>query len=174
MTKMKKLYLPVLTAAAITFSIFGMPKKAEASCNTYQVNVAKGYLALRTDTAFDSRNEIGELYNGDLVEVMDYTGATGYWYVYSPKYDTFGYVNNDYLNSISSSVSAYDTMWTVSVEKGYLALLDGVSHLIIAFNKLPKLVAGTVIRILHHQVGTLDGASHLGTAVHNVTERAAP
>ena len=50
MTKMKKLYLPVLTAAAITFSIFGMPKKAEASCNTYQVNVAKGYLALRTDT----------------------------------------------------------------------------------------------------------------------------
>lgn len=47
MTKMKKLYLPVLTAAAITFSIFGMPKKAEASCNTYQVNVAKGYLALR-------------------------------------------------------------------------------------------------------------------------------
>ena len=117
MTKMKKLYLPVLTAAAITFSIFGMPKKAEASCNTYQVNVAKGYLALRTDTAFDSRNEIGELYNGDLVEVMDYTGATGYWYVYSPKYDTFGYVNNDYLNSISSSVSAYDTMWTVSVRK---------------------------------------------------------
>ena len=109
MTKMKKLYLPVLTAAAITFSVFGMPKKAEASCNTYQVNVAKGYLALRTDTAFDSRNEIGELYNGDLVEVMDYTGATGYWYVYSPKYDTFGYVNNDYLNSISSSVSAYDT-----------------------------------------------------------------
>ena len=90
-----------------------MPKKAEASCNTYQVNVAKGYLALRTDTAFDSRNEIGELYNGDLVEVMDYTGATGYWYVYSPKYDTFGYVNSDYLNSISSSVSAYDTMWTV-------------------------------------------------------------
>ena len=55
MTKMKKLYLPVLTAAAITFSIFGMPKKAEASCNTYQVNVAKGYLALRTDTAFDSK-----------------------------------------------------------------------------------------------------------------------
>ena len=55
-----------------------------------------------------------------------------------------------------------------------IPFLDGVSHLIIAFNKLPKLVAGTVIRILHHQVGTLDGASHLGTAVHNVTERAAP
>ena len=66
MTKMKKLYLPVLTAAAITFSIFGMPKKAEASCNTYQVNVAKGYLALRTDTAFDSRNEISEFMMRDV------------------------------------------------------------------------------------------------------------
>ena len=140
MTKMKKLYLPVLTAAAITFSIFGMPKKAEASCNTYQVNVAKGYLALRTDTAFDSRNEIGELYNGDLVEVMDYTGATGYWYVYSPKYDTFGYVNNDYLNSISSSVSAYDTMWTVSVEKGYLALRNAACY--DSANEIGKLYSG--------------------------------
>ncbi len=140
MTKMKKLYLPVLTAAAITFSVFGMPKKAEASCNTYQVNVAKGYLALRTDTAFDSRNEIGELYNGDLVEVMDYTGATGYWYVYSPKYDTFGYVNNDYLNSISSSVSAYDTMWTVSVEKGYLALRNAACY--DSANEIGKLYSG--------------------------------
>ena len=140
MTKMKKLYLPVLAAAAITFSIFGMPKKAEASCNTYQVNVAKGYLALRTDTAFDSKNEIGELYNGDLVEVMDYTGATGYWYVYSPKYDTFGYVNNDYLNSISSSVSAYDTMWTVSVEKGYLALRNAACY--DSANEIGKLYSG--------------------------------
>lgn len=127
MTKMKKLYLPVLTAAAITFSFQGMPKKARHPVIPI-VNVAKGYLALRTDTAFDSRNEIGELYNGDLVEVMDYTGATGYWYVYSPKYDTFGYVNNDYLNSISSSVSAYDTMWTVSVEKGYLALRNAACY----------------------------------------------
>ena len=53
--KDEEIVFTVLTAAAITFSIFGMPKKAEASCNTYQVNVAKGYLALRTDTAFDSK-----------------------------------------------------------------------------------------------------------------------
>ena len=52
------------------------------SCNTYRVNVVTGYLALRTDTSYNSGNEIGELYSGDLVEVMDYTGATGYWYVY--------------------------------------------------------------------------------------------
>lgn len=111
--------------------------------------VAKGYLALRTDTAFDSRNEIGELYNGDLVEVMDYTGATGYWYVYSPKYDTFGYVNNDYLNSISSSVSAYDTMWTVSVEKGYLALRNAACY--DSANEIGKLYSGDNVWVCRQQ-----------------------
>ena len=35
----------------------------------YQVVVEKGYLALRNDKAYDSRNEIGKLYTGDTVEV---------------------------------------------------------------------------------------------------------
>ena len=122
MTKMKKICIPVLAAAALAFSVPGTTQEAEASCNTYRVNVVTGYLALRTDTSYNSGNEIGELYSGDLVEVLDYTGATGYWYVYSPKYDDFGYVNNDYLDSVTSSVSSYDTMWTVSVSTGYLAL----------------------------------------------------
>ena len=99
MTKMKKICIPVLAAAALAFSVPGTTQEAEASCNTYRVNVVTGYLALRTDTSYNSGNEIGELYSGDLVEVLDYTGATGYWYVYSPKYDDFGYVNNDYLDS---------------------------------------------------------------------------
>ena len=79
MTKMKKICIPVLAAAALAFSVPGTTQEAEASCNTYRVNVATGYLALRTDTSYNSGNEIGELYSGDLVEVMDYTGATGYW-----------------------------------------------------------------------------------------------
>ena len=73
MTKMKKICIPVLAAAALAFSVPGTTQEAEASCNTYRVNVATGYLALRTDTSYNSGNEIGELYSGDLVEVMDYT-----------------------------------------------------------------------------------------------------
>ena len=71
MMKMKKICMPILAAAALALSVPGTAQEAEASCNTYRVNVATGYLALRTDTAFDSSNEIGELYTGDLVEVMD-------------------------------------------------------------------------------------------------------
>ena len=125
--KMKEIILSVLTAAVVLLTP-GNVQEAEASSNTYRVNVATGYLALRTDTAFESGNEIGELYTGDLVEVMDYTGATGYWYVYSPKYDNFGYVNNDYLDSVNSSVSSYDAMWTVSVSTGYLALRNAPDY----------------------------------------------
>lgn len=45
---------------------------------------------------FDSTNEKGQLYTGDVVEVRiggDYT----YWLVYSSKYDDVGYVNKNYL-----------------------------------------------------------------------------
>ena len=71
MTKMKKICIPVLAAAALAFSVPGTTQEAEASCNTYRVNVVTGYLALRTDTSYNSGNEIGELYSGDLVEVME-------------------------------------------------------------------------------------------------------
>lgn len=70
MTKMKKICIPVLAAAALAFSVPGTTQEAEASCNTYRVNVVTGYLALRTDTSYNSGNEIGELYSGDLVEVL--------------------------------------------------------------------------------------------------------
>ena len=60
------------------------------------MSVKTGYLALRTAKAFDSRNEIGELYTGDKVEVLDSSDGT-YWYVYSPKLGKYGYVNKNYL-----------------------------------------------------------------------------
>ena len=60
------------------------------------VSVSKGYLALRTAPAYDDSNEIGELYTGDVVELTgSYSG--NYAYVYSYKYDTYGYVNYNYI-----------------------------------------------------------------------------
>lgn len=146
MTKVKKICMPVLAAAALAVAVPGTVREAEASCNTYRVNVATGYLALRTGTSFDSSNEIGELYTGDLVEVTDYTGATGYWYVYSPKYDCFGYVNNDYLDSVTSAVSAYDSMWTVSVSSGYLALRTAPDY--DASNEIGELYSGENVWVI--------------------------
>ena len=60
------------------------------------VEVSKGYLALRTEAAYDESNEIGELYTGDTVEV-EYFTDNGYVYVYSYTYGTYGFVNANYL-----------------------------------------------------------------------------
>ena len=64
--------------------------------NQAEVRVSTGYLALRTAPAYDEANEIGELYTGDVVEVEDITD-NGYAYVYSYKYDAYGYANVNYL-----------------------------------------------------------------------------
>lgn len=123
MKKRKSIIIPMMLAAAVAaVSVPCSSQDIKASCNTYEVSVAKGYLALRTSMAYTSSNEIGELYSGDLVEVTEYTNGD-YWYVYSPKYDCWGYVNNDYLIALSSqSGNYYPTSYTVSVDKGYLAL----------------------------------------------------
>ena len=63
---------------------------------TRTVSVATGYLALRSAKAYDSSNEIGQLYSGDTVQLVDTTDAQ-YWYVYSQKLCKYGYVNKDYL-----------------------------------------------------------------------------
>lgn len=61
------------------------------------VKVDKGYLALRSEKSFNSGNEKGELYTGDVVEVRDSSDPT-YWLVYSSKYNDTGYVNMNYLH----------------------------------------------------------------------------
>ena len=48
----------------------------------YKVKVAKNYLALRTAPAFERRNEIGELYTGDVVTVKEKPSGEDWW-VYS-------------------------------------------------------------------------------------------
>lgn len=115
----QKSILKWLAALSIVFFL-SLPvtgKLCRASVNTYRVSVATGYLALRTDKSYDSSNEIGQLYSGETVEVMDSSDAA-YWYVYSPKLGNYGYVNKDYLVYAASTSST----WTVAVNKGYLAL----------------------------------------------------
>lgn len=83
-------YLVKDTNASNTFT-------SSASTPVYKtVKVDKGYLAFRQSMGFDSTNEKGQLYTGDVVEVRiggDYT----YWLVYSSKYDDVDYVNKNYL-----------------------------------------------------------------------------
>ena len=145
--KKKKFYLPVIATAALALSFSTTAHDAQASVNTYQVNVPTGYLALRNAANADDSNIFGQLYTGDLVEVSDYAIATGYWYVYSPKYDAFGYVNNDYLNAINSSSGYYyDSQWTVSVNTGYLALRTVKAYN--SSNEIGQLYTGDTVNIL--------------------------
>lgn len=62
----------------------------------YTVRVSRGYLALRTEMAYDSSNEIGALYTGEVVYLQNRTD-TKYVYVYAPSLGCYGYVNGDYL-----------------------------------------------------------------------------
>ena len=69
-----------------------------ADVNTWKtVSVASGYLALRNDATYDQSNEIGQLNNGDTVEIEGTKTAGSYVYVYSPKYGTCGWVNAGFL-----------------------------------------------------------------------------
>ena len=63
---------------------------------------------------------------GDSVYVID-TSTGKYWYCYSPILGILGYVNSDYLVSTypGSTPATTDntyTVWTVRVQKNYLAL----------------------------------------------------
>ena len=147
MKKRKNVIIPMMLAAAVAAaSIPCSSQDVEASSNTYEVSVSKGYLALRSSMTYDSSNEIGELYSGDLVEVTEYTNGD-YWYVYSPKYDCWGYVNNDYLVSLYSQSGgySYSTSYTVSVSKGYLALRNAKAY--DSSNEIGKLYSGDTVSV---------------------------
>lgn len=136
-----------LFAVVFALAVPANAKICKASGNVYRVSVSKGYLALRTAKAYDSRNEIGELYSGDTVEVSDYSDST-YWYVYSPKYDKYGYVNKDYLVEEPTQNSS----WTVSVEKGYLALRDAKAY--DSRNEIGELYSGDTVELMDNSDST--------------------
>ena len=110
----------------------------------YSVSVSKGYLALRTAKAYDSSNEIGELYTGDTVEVMD-TSDNTYWYVYSAKLGKSGYVNRNYLVSQGGGSYAGGSSYTVSVSKGYLALRTAKAY--DSKNEIGELYSGDTVQV---------------------------
>ena len=107
----------------------------------YTVKVSDGYLALRTAKAFDYSNEIGALYSGETVEVIDYLEGT-YWWVYSPKLDRYGYVNKNYL--VTNSDVSYKT-YTVYVTDGYLALRNAQAY--DYSNEIGKLYTGETVEV---------------------------
>ena len=115
---------------------------ASTGGSNYTVSVAKGYLALRTAKAYDERNEIGELYSGDTVQVQDTSDST-YWYVYSPKLNKSGYVNRNYL--VGGTVSTGGASYTVSVAKGYLALRTAKAY--DSSNEIGELYSGDTVQV---------------------------
>ena len=115
---------------------------ASTGGSNYTVSVTKGYLALRTAKAYDSRNEIGELYSGDTVQVQDTSDST-YWYVYSPKLNKSGYVNRNYL--VGGTVSTGGASYTVSVAKGYLALRTAKAY--DSSNEIGELYSGDTVQV---------------------------
>ena len=115
---------------------------ASTGGSNYTVSVAKGYLALRTAKAYDSRNEIGELYSGDTVQVQDTSDST-YWYVYSPKLNKSGYVNRNYL--VGGTVSTGGASYTVSVAKGYLVLRTAKAY--DSSNEIGELYSGDTVQV---------------------------
>lgn len=67
-----------------------------SSYGMYRVAGVKNYLALRSAPEYNAWNEIGKMYNGEEVEVLN-KGTGSYWYVYSGKLGKNGYVNSTYL-----------------------------------------------------------------------------
>lgn len=137
----RSLKVLMLFVLAIILTVLAKPETAMAA-GTYRVSVASGYLALRTTKAYDSRNEIGELYTGDTVELVDGSDAT-YWYVYSPKHGKYGYTNRNYLQSTTSS--APSSVWTVRVASGYLALRTAKAY--DSRNEIGQLYTGDTVTL---------------------------
>lgn len=131
--KSTAMFLLVLTLAVM---IPTEGNKVNASEYTYSVCVSEGYLALRSAKAYDHANEIGRLYPGYTVELLDCSDPT-YWYVYAPALDDYGYVNCNYL------ISTLGSSWTVRVDSGYLALRNAMAF--DSSNEIGKLYTGDVV-----------------------------
>ena len=144
---MKKLITTLAAVGTALFILFGIPAvtqvtvpAVEADSDTYVVDVATSYLALRNAKAYDYYNEIGKLWRGDTVQVLSYDSGT-YWYVYAPTLGKSGYVNKNYLKSSTPSGETY----TVSVASGYLALRTAKAY--DYSNEIGKLYSGQTVTV---------------------------
>ena len=114
--------------------------------------VSSGYLALRNAKAYDYSNEIGEIYSGETVYVVD-TSEGLYWWVYAPTLGLYGYVNSDYLvgNIPSSYSSVSSNVWTVRVDSGYLALRTAKAF--DSANEIGSLYTGQTVQVIDTSEG---------------------
>ncbi len=122
---MKKTEKAWIWGAVITFLILRSVIYVNAADVTYRVEVESGYLALRSEPHYDSRNEIGQLHSGDIVTVDRYEEGD-YWWVSAQKLNKSGYVNKNYLSTgigtdFIPSPLGYGC-YGVRIETGYLAL----------------------------------------------------
>ena len=116
-----KALLPAIFIAAFIFLSCGkFTATVHASgsySKCYRVSGTENYLAVRTKPAYEKKNEIGKLYNGDTVWLLDF-GEGNYWYVSTAIGD--GYVNKNYLVPVSNSSDASSDSWNTYVNKNYL------------------------------------------------------
>ena len=132
--------LTLILAAAFPATI----REAKAAAGTtFKVKVTDGYLALRSEKAFDKGNEIGQLNTGDLVEVTNRKDAT-YWYAYVPRLDKSGYLDKNYIQ-IAENATASNDSWTVKVETGYLALRNKAAYN--ESNEIGQLNTGDTVQV---------------------------
>lgn len=127
----------------LTMAFLFTTQNAKAAGTTFKVQVTSGYLALRSEKAFDRNNEIGQLNTGDLVEVMDKKDST-YWYAYSPKLNKSGYVDKNYLQVVENTTATNDS-WTVKVKSGYLALRNQAAYN--DSNEIGRLNTGDMVQV---------------------------
>lgn len=90
-----KRYLKILSAFLLLFIISVSVHAEPKAVNVYTVKVEKGYLAVRSEPAYDSSNELVKLYTGDLFYV-EVAASGDYWYGYTES-GVKGYVNKNYL-----------------------------------------------------------------------------
>lgn len=67
-----------------------------SSGETYVVSGTTNYLGLRSEPVTDASNVIGQIYEGDTVEVINKDNGE-FWYVHSPTLNMDGYVKSSYL-----------------------------------------------------------------------------
>ena len=72
-------------------------QKAVNDARGWMTVSVNGYLALRNAPSYDASNEFGKLYSGDTVLVTGSQSEGSYVWVYSPKYNTYGYVNAGFI-----------------------------------------------------------------------------
>lgn len=119
---LKKLLTPFFTA--ISLLALAVPASAEPkAADAYTVKVDSGYLALRSEPAYHSENELEALYTGDIFYVMaDYDSTYVYGYSESGKE---GYVNKKYLvdaYNIASGIKTRASEGASFLETDYFSL----------------------------------------------------